>query len=255
MKENEKILIKHLDNYGLDIFSLKELEKAKILSKRQLTLAIQSLIRSDYIDSIEKGKYCRHNFKDHFVIGSFVVSDGIISYWNAMNYNGLTEQIPNVIFIKTSKSKQNTSYFGIKYIFSIKKSQCISGFKTEGYGNHQFRISNVERTIVDCFDKPWLSGGYAEIIKAFYKANLSARKLVKYCKEENNIALTKRLAFLTEFLEKPNMDCFIKYAKSVVNKKYSLFEISGESKGKTNRQWRLVLNISEEEIKEMAESW
>lgn len=255
MKNNENILVKHLDDYGLDIFSLKELEKAKILNKRQLTLAIHSLIRSDYIDLIEKGKYCRHNFKDHFVIGSFVVSDGVISYWNAMNYHGLTEQIPNVIFVKTSKSKCNTSYFGVRYIFSMKKSQCISGFKTEGYGNHQFRMSDVERTIVDCFDKPQLSGGYAEIIKAFYKAKLSARKMVKYCKEENNIALTKRLAFLTDFLEKPNMNYFIKYAKSVVNKKYSLFEINGEPKGKTNRQWRLVLNISEEEIKEIAKSW
>jgi len=254
MKKNEKILIKYLDDFGLDIFSLKDLENANFLNKRQLILAIQSLKRSEYIDSIEKEKYCRHNFKDHFVIGSFVVSDGVISYWNAMNYHGLTEQIPNVIFVKTSKRKKNTNYFGVKYIFSRKRSICISGFKTQGYGNHQFRISNINRTIVDCFDKPQLSGGYAEIIKAFFNAKLNAKDMVKYCKEENKISLTKRLAFLTELLKKPNMNYFIKYAQSVVNQKYSLFEINGEPQGKTNRKWRLVLNLSEEEIKEMAKS-
>ena len=255
MIKKEKILRKHLDDHGLDIFSLEELRKAAVLPERQLKLALQNLIRSDYIDTIERGKYCRHNFRDHFVIACNIVSDGIISYWNAMNYHGLTEQIPNVIFVKTNQRKKNKSIFGIRYIFCRKATPISKGYETGGYGNHTFRISDIEQTIVDAFDKPGYSGEYAEIIKAFYKADINAKKLITYCKLEDNISLTKRLAFLAELLKKPKMNAFIKYAEKEVTEKYSLFEIGGETKGKTNRRWRLILNIPIEEIKEMALSW
>ncbi len=254
MKINEEIVLKHLDDFGLDIFSLKELDDANILEKRNLRYVINRLISNNYIDVIERGKYCRHNFKDHFVIGCFVIPDGIISYWNAINYHGLSEQIPNIVLVKTSKRKKNAEYFGVRYIFSQKQKNCMSGYIEEGYGNHKFRISNKERTIVDAFDRPRISGGYAEIIKAFYRAKLNAKKMIRYCIEENNLSLVKRLAYLADLLEKPNMDTFIQYARSILNEKYSLFEIDGETVGKTNKEWRLILNIPEEEIIEMARS-
>jgi predicted transcriptional regulator of viral defense system len=253
MKENIKIVVKYLDDYGLDIFSLQVLEKANILGKRQLRLALQNLIRSGYIDSIERGKYCRHNFRDHFIIGSFVTPDGVISYWNALNFHGLTEQIPNVVFIKTRKFKQNKDYFGVKYIFTLKKTN-LGGYRTEGVGNHKFRISDLEQTIVDSFDKPHFSGGYAEIVKAFNRANINFRKITRYCRERDVISITKRLAYLTELLNKKNSALFLEYANSVLNKKFTLFESDGDPTGKTNRRWRLILNIPEEEILEMAQS-
>ncbi|MEA3496926.1 MAG: type IV toxin-antitoxin system AbiEi family antitoxin [Bacteroidota bacterium] len=254
MRKKEEILLKHLDDYGLDIFSKQELINAKILNVQQLNIALASLIKSRYIDILEKGKYCKHNFREHFVIGSFLVNDGIISYWNAMNYHGLTEQIPNVIYVKTSKDKRANVYFGIRYFFTRKTKKTMSGFITVGYGNHTFRISNIERTIVDAFDKPNLSGGYAEIIKAFNNADIKATKLIEYCKEENNVSLIKRLAYLTDLLNKPGMNLFLDFAKSKMKNKYTLFEINGEPNGKTNKTWRIIQNIPENEIIEMAES-
>ena len=203
---------------------------------------------------LEKGKYCRHNFSDEYVIGSFIVKTGGIAYWTAMNFHGLTEQIPNVVYVQTTQAKRNKAIFGVRYKFIRVKEQKLTGFKTFGYGNHQFQITDVEKTVIDCFDLPQYGGGYNEIIKAFFKANLSAQKMVKYCKAIDNIAVTKRLAYLCELLEKPKMDYFIKYAQTVRNEKYNLFESDGDKKGKTNRRWRLVLNLEEDEIIEIANS-
>jgi len=254
MSINEEILIKYLDNYGLDIFTKAQLRDAALLGDSQLNLVLASLIRSKYIDIIERGKYCKHNFRDHFVIGSFVADNAVISYWNAMNYHGLTEQIPNVIYLKTDKDKRSKTYFGIRYFFTRKASECISGYITEGIGNHKFNISNIERTIVDAFDKPKLSGGYAEIIKAFNRAEMNENKLIEYCKEENNTSLVKRLAYLADILEKPKMNKFLKYSQSLVKDKYTLFEIDGEPNGVVNDKWKIILNIPKEEILEIAES-
>jgi predicted transcriptional regulator of viral defense system len=254
MDRNEEILIKHLDEHGLDIFSFNEIVQNKVLDKRQLNRTLPKLIRSGYLDKIEKGKYCKHNFKDHFVIGSFVTPNGIISYWNAMNYHNLTEQIPNVIFIKTAQRKQNCEFFGIRYIFCNKPEKCMTGYIEEGYGNHRYKISNRERTIVDAFDQHQYAGGYAEIIKAFQRAQINESRLIKYCKEENNLSLIKRLAFLTELLNKPKMEKFIRYAQKIMNKKYSLFEVGGSNTGKYNSRWKMIVNIPEWEIIEMAKS-
>ena len=254
MKKNEEILIKYLDNYGLDIFTKVQLKTSALMKSNQLTHTLSSLIRSKYIDIIERGKYCKHNFRDHFVIGSFVIENGVISYWNAINYHGLTEQIPNVIYVKTDKDKRSKTYFGIRYFFTRKPSKCISGYITEGIGNHQFKISNIERTIVDAFDKPKFSGGYAEIIKAFNKAKIDENRLIEYCKEENNISLVKRLAYLADVLNKPKMNKFLKYSQSLIKEKYTLFEIDGEPNGVIDNKWKIILNIPKEEILEIAES-
>ena len=242
-------LTEFLDRNDLDIF-----DKRLIIENGFNDKSIKELVDRDYIRVIEKGKYCRHNFGDENVIGSFLAKDGGISYWTAMNYHGLTEQIPNVVYVQTSHVKTNKIIFGVRYYFIKVKPEKLTGFIKRGYGNHSFMITDVEKTIVDCFDKPQYGGGYAEIIKAFNNAKLSARKMVKYCKSVNNTSVTKRLGYLCELLNKPAMDYFIKFAQSVRNEKYNLFETGGEPKGKTNRRWRLILNMEEDEIMEIANS-
>jgi len=78
--------------------------------------------------------------------------------------------------------------------------------------------------------------------------------MVTYCKAIDNIAVIKRLAYLTELLGKSNMDYFIEYALSVRNDRYNLFEYNGNANGKSIRRWRLVLNMEQNEILNIAGS-
>lgn len=248
MKKKANLLLEFLDNHNLEIFNRKD------IIKHNSEASLKELVGFNYIKTIEKGKYCRHNFSDEYVIGSFIINKGGIAYWTAMNFHGLTEQVPNVVYVQTTQNKLNKTISGVRYKFIRVKNEKLFGFKTIGYGNLQFQITDVEKTIVDCFDLPQYGGGYTEIIKAFYQANLSAQKMVKYCKAINNIAVVKRLGYLCELLGKPQMGYFLKYAQSVRNEKYSLFESDGDKHGKTDRRWRLILNMEEDEIREIANS-
>ena len=251
MKENEKILLEYIDDNGLDIFTINQIRESNILNPNELFISIRGLINKGFFKNIEKGKYCRHNFSDEFVIGSFIVSDGIIAYWSALNFHGLTEQFPNIIFVQTSKLKLDKKILEVKYKFIKLKNEKLIGYKIIGFGNNKFRITDIEKTIVDCFDLPQYSGSYPELIKAFYNAKLSAQKMVKYCKAINNIAATKRMAYLSELFKKPKMEYFFKYTYSIINKKYNLFESDGENTGKTNSKWKLIMNMPEEEVLEI----
>jgi len=180
--------------------------------------------------------------------------DGGLAYWTALNAHGLTEQFANKLFIQTAMRKRdvakNSKYF--KFIKVPKEK--LFGYKTYGYGNHTYKMTDVEKTIIDCFDLPQYGGWYQETIKALNNADIYQGKMVKYCKRMHNVSLVKRLGFLIEFLNKPNMNDFIEYAQSVVGTNYSLFEIGGEKDGEYNSRWKLVLNIPKDEILEIANS-
>jgi predicted transcriptional regulator of viral defense system len=252
MTGNEATLLQYLSDNGLDIFTKDQLVNKSDLSEYQLEIAIRNLLKKDKIIQLERGKYYVYGFFDENTIGCFLAHNSCISYWSAMNYHGLTEQIPNTVFVQTDKQKNNKRVQGVQYQFVWLKQEKIFGYKTEGYGNHIFRISDKEKTIIDCFDKPKYSGGYAEIIKAFYNAELNVDKLIRYCRKMKNIAVTKRLGFLADFFEKKRLQKFMDYALKIKNEKYNLFEHDGTPKGHINKKWGLVMNLDTNEIKNMA---
>jgi len=237
-----------LDDYELDIFSLEEVKKQAPDKFEDINELVENLVHKKILSRIERGKYCRANFRDENVIGCNLVSDGTIAYWSALNKHGLTEQFPNSVFIQTTKIKKDKTVFGTYYKFikiALSKRQ---GIIQEGYGNHTYRMTTIEKTIVDCFDLPQYSGGYAELIRAFNTAEINNENLIAACKAVHNIAATKRIGYLAELLRDKELANFIQFAQNQVNEKYNLFDPSGIEEGEFVNKWRLRLNLSSSRI-------
>lgn len=255
MTELQKDFIDLLDEYGYDIFTVQMIKDCDRFHVNQIHQAIRTLSKSGLLIKLERGKYIRSSFIDSSVIGSFLAPDGGLAYWSALNYHNLTEQFVNVVFVQSAKRRSEELVINnIRYKFIKIKPNKLTGYKEVGYGNHKFKITDLEKTIVDCFDLPHHAGWYQEIIKAFNNADINQNKLIKYCKIVNNKSVIKRLGFLSELLQKTKMDKFNNYAHSIVAKPYSLFEIDGENKGEYNSRWKLIINMSKDEILEIANS-
>jgi len=237
-----------LDDYELDIFTLDELKKQFSQQFNDINELAENLVHKKILSRIERGKYCRANFTDEKIIGCFISNSGSIAYWSALNAHGLTEQFPNNVFIQTSKPKKNKTVFGTSYKFVKVATSKITGILTQGQGNRIYWITDIEKTIVDCFDLSEHSGGYAELIRAFNHAKLNSVKMIAYCTAIDNIAATKRMGFLAELLEKKGLKTFVKYANLKKNKKYNVIDPAGADRGEFVNNWRLRLNISREEI-------
>ena len=237
-----------LDEYEMDIFTLQELKELSANQFDNINELVENLAHKKILSRIERGKYCRSSFRDEKVIGTRLVEDGAVAYWSALNLHGLTEQFPNSVFIQTTKVKPPKQVFGVTYQFVKITPAKRTGIAKEGYGNHSYAITDVEKTIVDCFDLPQHSGGYAELIRAFNEAKLSAEKMMEYCKAVNNLAAIKRIGYLAELLDKKGMKSFIRFAKDQLTQTYNPLDPSGVGTGKHNAEWKLKLNISEEEI-------
>ncbi len=256
MTNNQKLLIDILDQNGWDVFSYDMLINDGNLNAPGIWEALRYLTKNKVIIRVEKGKYYRNNFFDEKVIACFIAKNSSVAYWSALNMNGLTEQFPNIIFIQNTQRSDRFKIpgTGTTLKFIKVKPEKIFGLQKQGYGNHTWQITDIEKTIVDCFDLPQHSGGYPEIIKGFNNARLSSKKLTDYCRKLGNHSVTRRLGYLTELLKKSNMENFVEYAFSTVNNSYILFENGIPKTKKINTRWKIHLNLSDEEIIGMAKS-
>ena len=246
MTQND--FFKYLEEEEFQIFKIQKLKTELDLDNKIINNIVENLVVKGFLSRIERGIYCRANFRDENVIGTFLAKDSAVAYWSALNLHGLTEQFPNKMFIQTTQIKKEVEFAGTTYQFIKIQANKKTGIVFNGYGNYKYPITDIEKTIVDCFDLPQYSGGFAELIRAFYNAKLNAQKLIDYCNAVNNIAVIKRLGFLAEFFEKKNLSSFVKFARSKVNRSYNLFDVFGENTGDTNSDWRLRMNVSSETI-------
>jgi len=209
---------------------------------------IRKLIREGQLFAVEKGMYCVRNFKNPYVIGNAMVKNSSIAYWSALNLHGLTEQLPNVVYVQSDSRKADKKVFNVRYKFIQVKTEKICGILQMGYGNEQFKITDKEKTLLDCFDLPQHSGGYEELIRAFYSAKINGEKFLKYAVQMNNLSVIKRVGYLSELFEKENMGKFRGKAQMLINNSYSLLDPMGENTGKFDSVWKLRINIPKENL-------
>jgi len=239
--------LKYLETEEIQVFSVEDTKNFHFQGEITNEL-LENLTKKEFLTRIERGKYCRTNFQDENVIGTFLAKDSAVAYWSALNLHGLTEQFSNKIFIQTTQLKKEVEFAGTTYQFVKIQANKKKGIIFNGYGNYKYPITDIEKTIVDCFDLPQYSGGFAELIRAFYNAKLDTKKLIDYCNSVDNIAVIKRLGFLIELFEKKNLSSFVKFARSKVNRSYNLFDVFGENTGEINNDWHLRMNLSKENI-------
>lgn len=248
LTKRQRYFMHLLDDNEIDIFTLESIESLLNENFNDLNEILENLVHKNILSRIERGKYCRYNFRDELIISNYLVPDGVVSYWSALNKHGLTDQFPNTVFVQTVNEKRSKKVFEVKYKFIRILEKKITGIGLEGFGNRHFRMTDIEKTIVDCFDKPQYSGGYAELISAFGNTKLNGEKMISYCSAVCNNAATKRMGFLAELLNKQGLKAFISFARSKVGAKINLFDSLGADRGEFNNTWKLRLNISSAEI-------
>lgn len=255
LNEDQIALLKYLEDYEILYFKLKELASQLPSSlKKNVNELVENLNQKGLLIRIERGVYAKSNYSNINTLATFISQNSTVGYWSALHYHGLTERFANTLFIKTTQRKRETQILGtvVKYV-SVKSTKNI-GFIQEGYGDDRFALTNIEMTLIDCFDQPRYAGDFADLIKAFASANLTNNKLIEYTKAYNNMALTKRLGFLAALFQANGLQPFIKYAKTQVNKKYSLLDAGGLQQGEFVSEWKLRLNVSKQELLNMAQN-
>lgn len=235
-------------------FNFKEAQKISNLSLGSLKVLLSRMEKQGWVERIEMGKYLiiplgaekgRYTINE-FVIGYEIVKNAAVAYWSALNYHGLTEQIPNTVFIQTTSRKKEPKIeiFGVRYRIVRITEKKFFALQKIWIEDEEVQITNPEKTVADCLDKPQYCGGIVEIAKALKNEDeIDLDKVIEYAIKMENSAILKRLGSLCDRLAIP-----VKIPQDYLAKGYPLLDPSIHRKGKANRKWKIIENVDEKII-------
>lgn len=205
-------LILTLEEEEKSVFTTADAYRILKSTKDSVNTAIYRLRKKGRIEKIERGKYLLIPAKAGyhgkwaempFVIASHLVKPYYIGFASALNYWGMTEQIPNATFVVTTKRKRNVKYGPLKFEFITMTKKRFFGIAEQKIGESHFSISNKEKTIIDCLLHPEYCGGLDEVTKGIWeeKDDLDFLRLIDYAKDTGVIVATMRLLYLLYILK------------------------------------------------------
>lgn len=226
-------------------------------SPHQTRKALSRLQKSGWIKRLERGSYLivpleagpsRLWTEDPFVLATQIAPDGIIGYWTALNYWGMTEQIPRTTFvqIRNRRSRAKINILGMRFQFVTIVERKFFGAREERSNGMTFRISDKEKTIVDGCDRPELSGGILQIYRALESGEpLDWDKVSNYLQRMNSGAVYKRLGFIVESLglDPPRKNQMLDQWRASITKGIADLEPGRSKRGRIDSRWRVRVNI------------
>jgi predicted transcriptional regulator of viral defense system len=249
--KKESLFLSELARKNKPIFTAAE---AKKVLGEDPYLILHLLRKKKWIFPIKGGLYAivpldvgvkgAESFIIHdFVIASYLVKPYYIGMWSALNYHGLSDQIPAFVFVCTTRPKKPVRVLNSKIVFVQLSEGKFVGIEKANVEGREVNISDKNKTIVDCLDHPEHAGGIEEVAKAIYfnHEELDFGKIKKYAQKTKNVAVFKRLGHLLE-----TTGLLEKYASALegirLTKGYPALDKLGGKKGKYSEKWKLLIN-------------
>ncbi|KUL00867.1 MAG: Uncharacterized protein XE10_1239 [Methanoculleus marisnigri] len=190
------------------VFTLEQLHRQTEIPKSVLSVMLSRWEDRGFVERIERGKYLiipleseKGKYTLHeFVIASHLVRPSAIAYWSAL------------------------------------KPEKFFGFKKEWIEEISVTVTDREKTVIDCLDRPEYAGGIVEVAKALESASLDRETLGRYAQQLGNNAVVRRLGYLSEQMGIP-LDLPLP-----TSRRYLLLDPTMPHQGENDPRWRLVIN-------------
>lgn len=183
-------------------------------------------------------------------------SDYYVSYASAAQVHGIAHQLPLSLAVAVAKRKKDINASGLKVHFvTVRKNRVFGIEKRKHLMDREYRVSDLEKTILDCLERTDLSGGVSDVARMIVdsKENVDWKELVRYARRFNNRALVQRLGYILDELVKAGQidipqDDIENLLESVGAKKFAyLLEPATGHRRKPaeslNKKWMIVENV------------
>lgn len=193
-----------------------------------------------------------------FAIATHLISPSAISHISALNFHGLTEQIPLIVTASTPKSFVTPSMRepdekkkphawvieGVSYEFIKIKPERFFGIE-EIWVDTLFRvpITDKERTMLDGFAYPKRFGSMGEVLGIMEESShlLDIDKLIRYTLKYNKGSVIKRIGWALDKLGVASEK--LDLLKAYPSKGYHLLDPSKPKTGKYDKTWMIQDNL------------
>ncbi|RMD65530.1 hypothetical protein D6833_02815 [Candidatus Parcubacteria bacterium] len=216
---------------------------------------LRRLKAEELVRPVEAGKYLLLGFQPERVLSNplFIATrlahPAYVSYWSALHFHGLTEQVPRTVFVATTRKRGRLDFDGTRFVFVRVAPYKFFGYRREMIGDLPVLMAEVEKALVDSLDQLRYAGGLLEVAKALYQAReqLDLERLVEYANRMRNRSLCSRLGYLLE-----------RFGQSVeglnISQSFVLLDPQGKAEGPYDHRWRVRVNVSDEKLLQWRET-
>ena len=139
------------------------------------TNTLGRLVRKGWLQHLDRGLYMiipleagpdRIWSENALILSSHLITPGAVAYWSALRFWNLTDQIPQVQFIQTTKRKRPIKIQGVEFQFIHIAEHYFFGVITRNIEDTPIQVTDREKTIIDAASRPDLCGGIYQLAEA-----------------------------------------------------------------------------------------
>jgi len=254
---HESRLFFELEKENIRTFTFHQAKEILSIPDHSIANVLYRLKKKNRISEVEKGKYllipARSGIEGHWSEDVFLVVDSLIDeyyigFLSAMYYWNLTEQIPHKVLVAATKRKRPVKYNSQQIRFITLNNKRFFGFTQIKSIDYSFKISSLEKTIVDGLLYPQHCGRMPEVAKAIWSARDDANwsQVLKFLWKIKVSSVVRRLGYILDELD------LQKEAKETLVRDFQGFrwlDPSSQKKVKGySKEWGLILNLTSEEL-------
>ena len=253
----------NLSKDELYLISRAEFERQKLItsefanrlfsSPKRTADILDTLARKGRLVQLQRGKYLIVPIKapnqqwapNEFMVAALWMGDipYYIGYFTMYNYWGLTEQIPQTVFILNLNKNAKKTIGDVKYeAFKIDKKKYF-GVQKIKIEDMDICISNKERTLVDFVYNP--IGSFSNVANVLKEnlAEIDLNRFISYLSRFPVVSVRKRAGFFLK--EIGCKDTALERLRKSIGRKdtYVVLDPTNKSrKGKINKEWKIIVN-------------
>ncbi len=228
---------------------------------------LSDLVKKNWLIRLQPGKYLivplsagpegEHSENWH-LIARYLIEPAsyYISHYSALELHEMITQPLFTVYVSSPARKAARKILGAGFRFIYIQPQKMWGIDTVWVTpNQTVSVSDLERTIIDCLDRPELAGGISEVAKGLWagRNDLDLSKLVVYAKRFGKKSVAKRLGYLLEIyglLDEKRL----RELKSLITPGYVSLDPTLPPSGPYKSSWKLRVNLDPHELQEITET-
>jgi predicted transcriptional regulator of viral defense system len=175
---------------------------------------IRNLLRKGWLARLRGGRYMllppergAENIGENnpLATASAIVQDSYVGWWSAAAFHGFTTQQPATVFVAVKRQTKARTVEDAEIRFVTIPARKFFGAQRYTVYGRSVNISDPEKTVIDCIDRPDLAGGPAELTRILHAAMAESdqKKIVDTAFQMKSTSLLQRLGFLTDLVERP----------------------------------------------------
>lgn len=209
--------------------------------------ALSKYVKENKLSRVKRDLYAAINPKNNdiyanrFEIATKLTDSAYVAYHSAMEYYGLHTQMYTTVFVASDTRFSTFIHEGIDYQRIVSKSQVGV---VQKYQNTYLRVTDLERTLIDCIDRIGLAGGIDEVIMAMENVMyLNEKKLIAYLDMYNLKYLYKKAGYLFSNTQGDKLSPeFYQHCKKNMGNSMSYFTENRHMQLKIDNEWNLIVN-------------